>query len=255
VCELFGYSSATANSLALPLQWFRVRGGQAADNRDGWGIAWRSAEGMRIHKEPVAATGCNTYENLARHLTSDLVIAHVRKANPPTANVLANTHPFQRDCCGRAWVFAHNGVVPAATTPMGELAAQLCAQPLGDTDSEQAFCMVLERIAVTLSAASAAPERDWLEALARAAETLASSGRFNFVMSDGVHLIAYGHDRLHSLHAAGAVFVATEPLTASPDWHPFAPGELRVYLAGQQVARILTHPRAGPSRLGSRSIA
>ena len=55
---------------------------------------------------------------LAAGLTSDLLIAHVRKANPPTARVPANTHPFRRDCCGRAWVFAHNGAVPGASAPL-----------------------------------------------------------------------------------------------------------------------------------------
>lgn len=57
-------------------------------------------------------------------------------------------------------------------------------------------------------------------------------------MPDGVHLIAFGHDRLHSLEADGMTMVATEPLTASTHWRAFAPGELRVYRAGRPVARL-----------------
>lgn len=245
MCELFGYSGSTANQLTLPLRWFQVRGGEAADNRDGWGIAWRSADGLHVHKEPAAAAGCKAYSQLAGRLTSDLAIAHVRKANPPTARVLANTHPFRRTCCGRAWVFAHNGILPGAAASRDADAAPLCA-PVGDTDSEHAFCMVLDRITAAFSALDATRERGWLNALARTAETLASRGRFNFLMSDGMHLIAYGHDRLHGLDKAGAVVIATEPLTASSGWRAFEPGELRVYRAGQQIARFITHPHIGP---------
>jgi glutamine amidotransferase len=260
MCELFGYSGSTASRLTLPLRWFQARGGEAADNRDGWGIAWRGADGLQVHKEPVAAAGCKSYDRLAGRLTSDLAIAHVRKANPPTARVLANTHPFRRACCGRAWVFAHNGILPGAAAPMDADAAPLCApigetatapslargprlDPIGDTDSEHAFCMVLDRIAAAFSASDTTPERGWLDALARTAETFASRGRFNFLMSDGVHLIAYGHDRLHGLDEVGAVVIATEPLTASPGWRAFEPGELRVYRAGRQIASFLTYPR------------
>jgi hypothetical protein len=73
-------------------------------------------------------------------------------------------------------------------------------------------------------------------------------------MSDGVHLIAYGHDRLHSLADTRATFwldaatetaiIATEPLTEGPGWLAFEPGELRVYRAGRQIAHFITHPRA-----------
>lgn len=255
MCELFGYSSSTARLLARPLGWFQARGGEAADNRDGWGIAWRSAERMRVHKEPVAAAGSEAYGRLAAWLESDLVIGHVRKANPPTAHVSANTHPFQRDCCGRTWVFAHNGVVPGASAPLHGSGAGICAQPLGDTDSEHAFCHVLERIAAAFRAPHAEGKRAWLGTLAGTAEMLAAGGRFNFLMSDGVHLIAFGHDRLHSLDAAGAALVATEPLTANPEWQPFAAGELRVYRAGRRVARLLTHAHGAATQTAVRQDA
>lgn len=243
MCELFGYSGASVSRLALPLRQFQTRGGEAADNRDGWGIAWRDANGLHVHKEPVAAAGCATYADLAARLTSDLAIAHVRKANPPTARVLANTHPFRRTCCGHDWVFAHNGILPGTALPMGLDTAPWCAS-VGDTDSEHAFCTVLDGIAAVFPSSDTAPARGWLDSLARIAETLASGGRFNFLMSDGVHLIAYGHDRLHDLEEAGAVVIATEPLTTSPRWRAFEPGELRVYQAGRQIARFLTHPLA-----------
>jgi glutamine amidotransferase len=310
MCELFGLSSNRPVQPGGLLCRFGARGGDTADNPDGWGLATleddafrRSDRGegrapitkpyslrsfvplldqarLRFHlaKEPLPAAHSARFRELCGQTRSSLILGHVRKANPPTALVLANTHPFRRVCCGREWVFAHNGILSdvAGLDPPNTL--HLCA-PAGDTDSEHAFCVVLDSIAAVFSSSDAAQNHDWLDALARAAEMLASHGRFNFLMSDGVHLIAYGHDRLHSLADARAAFrfdaspdlttgrtseasraslsargprlgpisemavIATEPLTEGPGWLAFEPGELRVYRAGRQIAQFITHPR------------
>ena len=69
-------------------------------------------------------------------------------------------------------------------------------------------------------------------------------------MSDGEHLIAYGHDRLHYLERSGSeqfdgiplnsVLVATEPLDKSAAWITFQPGELRLYRSGKLIERMMT---------------
>jgi glutamine amidotransferase len=75
---------------------------------------------------------------------------------------------------------------------------------------------------------------------------VASLGKFNFLMSDGEHLIAYGHDRLHYLEHDPAqrdghcVLIATEPLNRNADWTCFQTGELRLYRAGKITGRIVT---------------
>ncbi|MEW6330608.1 MAG: class II glutamine amidotransferase, partial [Pseudomonadota bacterium] len=120
--------------------------------------------------------------------------------------------------------------------------ASLCTAT-GDTDSEHAFCVVLDRIATAFAVPAAPRGPGWFDALARTAEMLASQGRFNFLMSDGEHLIAYGHDRLHGRDGAGIAVIATEPLTADPGWLAFEPGELRVYRRGELIAHCFTHPR------------
>lgn len=273
MCELFGLSSDQPVQPEELLCRFGARGGDTADNPDGWGLATLADEAFQLTKEPRPAADSARFKELCGQTRSSLILGHVRKANPPTARLLANTHPFRRVCCGREWVFAHNGVIPdtaalidagavSLCTPSGETAtapnlmtgrtsaasrASLSARgprlaPIGDTDSEHAFCVVLDRIAAVFSATDAAPTRDWLDTLADVAETLASYGRFNFLMSDGEHLIAYGHDRLHGLVSSGIAVIATEPLTADPDWAAFAPGELRVYLRGKQIARFFTNP-------------
>jgi glutamine amidotransferase len=80
--------------------------------------------------------------------------------------VLANTHPFRRICCGREWVFAHNGVIPDAITLAPPSAEKLCI-PSGETDSEQAFCVLLDGIAPAFTASQSGSDGVWLEALAR----------------------------------------------------------------------------------------
>jgi glutamine amidotransferase len=253
MCELFGLNSDRPVQPEELLCRFGARGGDTADNPDGWGLATLEGGAFRLVKEPLPAAHSPRFKELCRQTRSSLILGHVRKANPPTARVLANTHPFRRACCGREWVFAHNGILSGTATLNDTGAVSLCT-PSGDTDSEHAFCMVLDRIAAVFSATGAATNRDWLDTLAGVAETLASHGRFNFLMSDGIHLIAYGHDRLHSLAETRIGFrldagseiavIATEPLTEDPGWLAFEPGELRVYRAGRQIAHFITHPRA-----------
>jgi glutamine amidotransferase len=260
MCELFGLSSNRPVQPEDLLCRFGARGGDSADNPDGWGIATLEGGAFRLVKEPLPAAHSPRFQELCRQTLASLILGHVRKANPPTARVLANTHPFRRACCGREWVFAHNGIL-SGTSALNEAGAVSLCTPSGDTDSEHAFCVVLDRIAAAFSATGAATDRDWLDTLAAVAETLASHGRFNFLMSDGMHLIAYGHDRLHSLVDSRAGFrpdagneiavIATEPLTEDPGWLAFEPGELRVYRAGRQIAHFITHPRAtAPAPVG-----
>lgn len=253
MCELFGLSSDRPVQPGELLGRFGARGGDTADNPDGWGLVTLEGGAFRLVKEPLPAAHSARFREVCVQTRSSLMLGHVRKANPPTAHVLANTHPFRRNCCGREWVFAHNGIIPDSIALGGPGVASLCALS-GDTDSEHAFCVVLDRIAAAFAAPRAPQSPGWFDALARAAEALASHGRFNFLMSDGIHLIAYGHDRLHSLDETRAAFrldagskiavIATEPLTGDPGWLAFEPGELRVYRAGRQIAHFITHPRA-----------
>ncbi len=246
MCELFGLSAShPVRARETPLGRFPPRGGRLADNPDGWGLAWREAGAFRVAKE--ARPGCDSalFAQLAETLASDLVIAHVRKARFPPVNTLGNTHPFRRACCGRTWVFAHNGLVPEIVE-MEESRPERFCLPEGETDSEFAFCHLLGHLHEHLGRHVHDPADDWLAEVARISELIALGGKFNFLLSDGAYLIAFGHDRLHYLETAGAVpavaLVATEPLTDQGGWTAFAPGELRIYRAGVLVERLRTRP-------------
>lgn len=240
MCELFGVSARRRlNGRALPLAEFRARGGGLADNPDGWGLAWKEQGGFRLEKEPVPGSDSPRFHDLIDELATDLIVAHVRKARFPPVNTLANTHPFLRDCCGRRWVFAHNGLVPEVVALEAENQSRVCA-PEGQTDSEFAFCHLLSHATRHFGHV----EADWPTLLGTVSEAIARHGKFNFLLSDGEHLIAYGHDRLHYRDTGAAVLVATEPLGGETGWTPFTPGELRIWRDGERVQRIETHPPA-----------
>jgi glutamine amidotransferase len=130
-------------------------------------------------------------------------------------------------------VFAHNGLVPDVIEHAPE---QVVCRPEGETDSEHAFCHLLGAIA---GCYEGGPGCDWMGRLEQRAGSIASLGKFNFLLSDGEVLVAFGHDRLHYLDNVddGLALVATEPITPAP-WQPFARGELRVYKAGQLALRL-----------------
>lgn len=248
MCELFGLSaSQRIAGPVLPLNEFQARGGATADNPDGWGIAWRDGSDFHLEREPLPGHSSARFAGTIASLHSDLVIAHVRKARWPPVNTLGNTHPFMHPCCGRHWVFAHNGLVPELVAMELANTTKAC-RPVGATDSEFAFCHLLSHVMGYYPMPSA--EKPWLEVLATISELIAGHGKFNFLLSDGEYLIAYGHDRLHHLesHDDGVDFalVATEPLGNAEGWTPFEAGELRIYRAGLSVGRISTNPcRAG----------
>lgn len=231
MCELFGYSGDREQGLSNWLMPFRARGG--SDNPDGWGVASWNGQDADVVKSPEPGYSSQRFAQLAAGLRTRLAIAHVRKArHPPVAGML-NTHPFAHACCGRQWVFAHNGLVPEVIA--WQAVGSLC-HPVGDTDSEYAFCHLLREIAECYGGA----EHDaWIDRLAGMSERIAALGKFNFLLSDGQMLIAYGHDRMHHLEFDAAQgrrsIVATEALTDDA-WQPFSPGELRVYRDGTLLA-------------------
>lgn len=243
MCELLGLNSGRPVRPSAALAAFRSRGGQDADNADGWGIAYLADGVFRLEKAPEAAATSTRFTQLASTVDSELIVAHVRKARHPPVPGMLNTHPFTHACCGREWVFAHNGMVPEV---MAHAPQQVVCTPAGETDSEHAFCHLLGAIA---SCYEGGPECGWMGRLEQQAGSISLLGKFNFLLSDGDVLVAYGHDRLHYLEDAGGphdlALVATEPLTAE-GWRPFAPGELRVYRAGRLALRLLATSEPRP---------
>ena len=112
------------------------------------------------------------------------VIAHIRRATVGS-RALENTHPFQREMWGRYWTFAHNGTLKEFRPPL-----EGRYRPVGATDSERAFCYLLERLL------AAYPEGTGdLKALhgtiGEVAAYFREHGECNFLLSNGDVLFAH----------------------------------------------------------------
>lgn len=68
------------------------------------------------------------------------MIAHIRKATQGKIT-LENSHPFIRELWGRHWIFAHNGDLHDFDPPLSGRFT-----PVGNTDSERAFCYLLDQL-------------------------------------------------------------------------------------------------------------
>jgi len=239
MCELLAMSASQPTDVGPYLSRLMPRGGRIGPHADGWGVAYYEGRAARVFKDSTPAADSRYLALLARsQLKSTAVVAHIRKANPSTvAPSAANTHPFEREWNGHSWVFAHNGKLPALQD------VPRCAdsrfRPLGGTDSELAFCMLMDAIADQGSNASALEPQHIASAIEPLVRELDALGEFNFILSNGEHLFVHAHTRLHALeysrhaaHRAGAcVVLATMPLT-DEDWRPLTPGGIRVYRSG-----------------------
>jgi glutamine amidotransferase len=194
---------------------------------------------------------------------SALVLAHLRKANPPDiGRAWANTHPFEREMGGSSWVFAHNGKLPGIHEDPTFATRRFL--PVGDTDSERAFCFLLERLAEGLPPPPGRISSGQLKSrLRQAVAALSALGELNFLLVDGFHLIAYATGRLHLLERPcrsegcedAAVWLATEPLT-SEEWKPLPRQSLHVFAMGRRVtAGSRSSPSGRRGVLGSRGYA
>lgn len=243
MCELFAMSARHATDVNHSLALLRPRGGAIGPHADGWGVAFFEGRAARVFKEPIPACQSRCLAFISDYdFQSTTVIGHIRKANPSQiGRATANTHPFERELGGRSWVFAHNGKLPGLGHQPGFAPDRFL--PIGETDSELAFCLLLDAIAQGGDAGAASP-RALVETIAPVVGRLAGLGEFNFMLSNGAYLVAHAHSRLHELRRsctqAGCrqrvVLLATSPLSDEM-WHPIAPGSLLVFARGEEVAR------------------
>lgn len=254
MCELFGMNARRPTAVSGFLALLGPRGGGTGPHADGWGIAWYDGRAAEIYKQPEAAADSRCFSMLAdMPRTSALVIAHLRRANPPEfGRGRANTHPFEREMGGHTWVFEHNGKLAGIHADPRFATSRF--RPVGDTDSEAAFCYLLERLGAEVPSAPGHISGGHLEASLRdAVETLSTLGEFNFLLSDGFHLIAHATGRLHMLERPcsadgcedAAVILATEPLTAEA-WTPLPHGIIHVFAMGRRSSLASTLPASTP---------
>lgn len=270
MCELFAMSARRPATVRLSLEAFSAHGGLSGPHKDGWGIAWYEDGDLRLVKENVSASSSACLRFIQDYPpASRTVLSHIRKATQGRPR-LANCQPFQRELGGQMHVFAHNGDLDA--TRLRALQPIDNFHPVGDTDSEIAFCALLERLRQPWREADGTPALEIrLEVVRAFAQALRALGSANFLYSDGDALFVHGHRRtqldgsttppgLHTLsrrcagepgtydvpglaveHGDGSeqqvTLVASVPLSAESSWRMLEEGEVLALRDGVIVAR------------------
>jgi glutamine amidotransferase len=249
MCQLLGMNANTPTDVMFSFTGLACR---ADEHKDGFGIAFFEDKGLRHFIDHHGARHSPVADLVKRYpIKSDNVIAHIRKATQGRV-ALENTHPFVRELWGRYWVFAHNGNLEGFAPRL-----HAAFKPVGSTDSERAFCWLMQELAK--SHAGVPTVHELSRTLAELLPVVAGYGSFNLLLSNGQALWAFATTKLWSLqrqHPFGAAtladedlsvdfaaltsaddrvsIVATEPLTTGEPWQAFANGEMRVFVAGQR---------------------
>ena len=251
MCQLLGMNCNTPTDVRFSFSGFSQRAGNTGDHTDGWGIAFFEGKGLRHFVDHERATTSPIAELIRSYaIKSKNVIAHIRKATQGEV-LLQNCHPFVRELWGMNWVFAHNG-------NLKDFSPKLHAQfhPIGDTDSEQAFCWIMQELAKSHAALPSMQELSLT--LQELADRISPHGTFNFLLSNGQALWAHATtdlcyiERQHPFATAHlsdedvsldfstcttnedkVCVIATAPLTSNEQWTRFTPGSVHLFHEGR----------------------
>ena len=84
---------------------------QSERNPDGWGVAYYIGGAPHVVKSVSTAVSDEMFRRVSGVVTSETVLAHVRKATQGQLTVF-DTHPFQYG----SWVMVHNGNIAKCVT-------------------------------------------------------------------------------------------------------------------------------------------
>ncbi|MGV8844705.1 MAG: class II glutamine amidotransferase [Pseudomonas sp.] len=254
MCELLGMSANVPTDIVFSFTGLMQRGGRTGPHRDGWGIGFYEGRGLRLFQDPRASSESEVAQLVQRYpIKSEVVIGHIRQANVGRV-CLANTHPFMREMWGRNWCFAHNGQLADFQPVQGFY------RPVGDTDSEAAFCELLNQLRTAFPEPVAVQQ--FLPVLVSACVHFHHQGVFNCLLSDGDWLFAFCSTKLVQITRRApfgpahlkdvdvivdfqgqttpndvVTVLATEPLTANEQWTLQQPGEWSLWRSGECVLR------------------
>ena len=255
MCQLLGMNCNVPTDICFSFTGFQARGGTTDVHRDGWGIAFFEGRGARVFLDPQPSCASPVAELVRNYPIRSLnVVAHIRKATHGAIS-LENTHPFMRELWGRYWIFAHNGNLDAYAPSLDG-----SYLPVGQTDSEMAFCKLLQTLRLRYPAGE--PERPVLRAaLDEFAAGVSAHGPFNFLLSNGDCLFAHRSTELHYIVRRApfavahlkdqdvavdfsevttpddrVVLIATLPLTDNETWQGLPQGKVALFVDGEYCA-------------------
>ena len=265
MCQLLGMNCNVPTDICFSFTGFQARGGATDVHSDGWGIAFYEGRGTGVFLEPKPSCTSPLAELVRQYpIHSKNVIAHIRKATQGVVG-LENTHPFMRELWGRYWIFAHNGNLLDFTPELDG-----CFIPVGLTDSERAFCWLLQKLRRRFGGTPPAPG-DLFAAIHELTLEIARHGEFNFLLSNGDWLFAHASTKLAYIirqapftqahlkdqdvtvdfsdmttAADRVAVIATLPLTDNEAWTVMPAGTLWWFEEGMPVQTLETRP--GPEK-------
>ncbi|MDO4222943.1 MAG: class II glutamine amidotransferase [Acinetobacter sp.] len=259
MCQLLGMNCATPTDITFSFRGFSQRAGITSDHADGFGIAFFEDKACRLFVDNQSAVASPIAELIRNYpIKSRNVIAHIRKATQGVIN-LENSHPFMRELWGRHWIFAHNGDLKDFHPTLSGV-----FQPVGNTDSELAFCYLLDTLVQRFGHTEPSLD-DIFDVLAEISPQVAEFGTFNFILSNGKAMFSYATTKLHWLVREypfkpaqlidldvevdfsqvttpedRVAVITTEPLTKNEVWTSYQAGEMILFRDGQAVRHGMT---------------
>jgi len=223
------------------------------------GNSFNERRDFRIVKEAAAAWDSACLQFIEAHdFKNQIVISHIRRASDPTAPSFTNSYPFARELYGFTHVFAHKGEVLEIF--QDRRFEPKYYFPLGDTDSERAFCALMDRFRDGLTPATVMDFGTKIALVEKWAREVSKFGIFNFLLSDSRYLYAHRSSRLFYVEhecvsqterlksedltirlaqdANGAqriAAIATAPLTDDEEWQTLPEARLVAFQAGERI--------------------
>ncbi|BBM87461.1 class II glutamine amidotransferase [Candidatus Uabimicrobium amorphum] len=213
MCRIFSFRSVIKSQVHKSLVGTEnALSTQSTQHPDGWGVAYYVQGVPHIIKSSEAAVDDNIFHKVSGVVSSETVIAHIRKATLGPKNIL-NVHPFQ---FGK-WAFVHNGNIENFEKHRRPLLAMVAPELrrfiLGQTDSEIMFYLILSHLKQHISlSANNVPIEKMVNITKQAVqkiialvgecsdeqETDPSKTYLTFVLTNGTTMLAHhGGKRLH----------------------------------------------------------
>ncbi|BDM64503.1 class II glutamine amidotransferase [Shewanella sp. NFH-SH190041] len=257
MCELLAMSANVPTDIVFSFTGLAERGGRTGPHVDGWGITFYEGRGCRTFKDAKPSSDSEIAKLIKAYpIKSEVVVSHIRQANRGAVS-LENTHPFVRELWGRYWTYAHNGQLSGYQEKLNSSRYQ----PVGDTDSEMAFCWILQQLTEKFGEGRPETMTPVFEYIASLAEQIRQLGVFNMLLTDGEYLMTFCSNNLCYITRRApfgkaklidtdvvidfnqettpddiVTVIATRPLTDNEQWHILQPGNWRLFRLGEVCA-------------------
>ncbi|MCG3220482.1 MAG: class II glutamine amidotransferase [Candidatus Heimdallarchaeota archaeon] len=240
---------------------FRVPSSFTEKSPDGWGYAFFKDGEWQLFKQSLDMEKILRIDT--RTLTPHVIngktfISHIRFATHGSISY-ENTHPFDRELFDKRWVFAHHGHLRIYRNIV---ASQEFYKPAGDTDSESAFCLIMDELRRLGRQDSSKIIAQTIE---KKALELSKQGGLNFILSDGeiTYTFYSGYKSLyyHTLQppfksvleggddqlrfkidltekTTPITLIASMPILKYVHWKEFEPGKVVVFKNGEQAKQL-----------------